>query len=53
MKMSNLSQMKPSKESDDEASEDESDDEELPELECAQIRHMGAVNRVKVCSWGI
>jgi ribosome assembly protein RRB1 len=48
MKMSNLSQMKLTKDSEDEDSGDESDEEELPELECAQIRHIGAVNRIKV-----
>lgn len=50
MRMSNLTPTKPPKGSDDESSDEESDDEdEQPELECAQIRHFGSVNRLKVC----
>ncbi|XP_055345801.1 glutamate-rich WD repeat-containing protein 1-like isoform X4 [Paramacrobiotus metropolitanus] len=52
MKMTNLTATKPDKGSDEESEEDESDDEDLPELECAQIRHIGSVNRLKFCRVG-
>ena len=50
MKMSNLTAMKAAKDPDDEESneEDSEDEDEIPELECAQIRHIGSVNRLKV-----
>ena len=50
MKMFNLTAMKVH-ESDEE--DEDSDSEDMPELECAQIRHHGSVNRVKVGWKGI
>lgn len=50
MKMSNLTAMEAAKDPDEEESdeEDSEDEDELPALECAQIRHIGSVNRIKV-----
>ena len=52
MKMDNMSRNRPAKEEEDDDSSDDDDDsdtnEDAPELETAMIKHVGAVNRIRV-----
>ena len=49
MKMSNMSKNRSEPEEGDDSSDDDSDsDEDTPELETAMIKHVGAVNRIRV-----
>lgn len=48
MKMSNMSKNRSEPEEEDSSEDDSDSDEETPELETAMIKHVGAVNRIRV-----